>query len=75
MRVTHGYLRRRGIPNHDIETTVIRIIRIETFIENVDIGGETPLFKVTSINQSMIIKSLVTEVNVALRPQISGRRK
>ena len=24
-------------------------------IENVDIGGETPLFKVTSINQSMII--------------------
>ena len=44
-------------------------------IENVDIGGETPLFKVTSINQSMMIKSLGTEVKVALRPQISGRRK
>ena len=42
-------------------------------IENVDIGGETPLFKVTSINQP--IKSSGTEVNVALRPQISGRRK
>ena len=44
-------------------------------IENVDIGGETPLFKVTSINQPIESSSSRTEVNFALRPQISGRRK